>query len=155
MRASLQRVFPDAAIYHIGSTSVRGLSSKDTVDIAVAVPDLLATITPKRLHDLSGLGFQYVPASFADDSDHAFFHHIENDHRMEHLHVMQNESEALRSHLLFRDYLRSHPGAAARYEESKQTLAQRFAEDRDRYVDEKMSIVTELLTEAELWFSAK
>ena len=68
----LRRVFPSAQIEHIGSTSVVGLSSKDTVDIAVGVPGVAECLTGDVLAALAELGFSFVPASFADDPDHAF-----------------------------------------------------------------------------------
>jgi len=54
-------------------------------------------------------------------------------------------------YLLFRDYLRAHPDAAARYEAVKRELAARYPTDRDRYVEEKPTAVIELLTEATRW----
>lgn len=147
----LQSVFPRASVEHIGSTSVPGLSSKDTIDIAVGVTDVVADLTAERIAALDDLGFTFVPASFADDPDHAFFHRIIHNHRTEHVHVLRAGSDAWQERVLFRDFLRACPDAVARYEAVKRDLAGRFAEQRDEYVQRKQPVVEALLTEARAW----
>jgi hypothetical protein len=89
-KRELRLVFPDALIEHIGPTSVPGLSSKDTIDIAVGVPDVIAILVQAALSAMSQQGFEHVPASFAEDPDPAFVHRIINDHRTDHVHVVRS-----------------------------------------------------------------
>ncbi|WAP50451.1 GrpB family protein [Arthrobacter sp. ATA002] len=147
----LREVFPTESIDHIGSTSVPGLSSKDTIDVLVGVPDVGQALTSTILDRLTVLGFEYVPASFDDDDDHAFLHRIIGEHRSDHVHVMQLGSDALQGRLLFRDYLRATPTARAKYEWAKKDLAVRFAEHRDDYVKRKQPIVEALMEQARAW----
>jgi GrpB-like predicted nucleotidyltransferase (UPF0157 family) len=49
--------------------------------------------------------------------------------------------------LRFRDYLRTHPGAARRYEQLKRAAAARHGHDIDGYSDEKAAFVQEALAE--------
>ncbi len=49
-----------------------------------------------------------------------------------HLYLCVPESSGLRDHLLFRDYLRSHPEVAQRYSAFKRSLARRYRGDRNR-----------------------
>ncbi len=135
-------------IEHIGSTSVPGLGSKPTIDILVVVgsADLAAAVPV-----LQALGYLHVPESFADDPDHAFLHRLRAGKRTHHLHLVSASSPLPDRYLLFRDYLRAHPAAAARYEAVKRELAARYPTDRDRYVEEKPVVVVELLTEATRW----
>jgi GrpB-like predicted nucleotidyltransferase (UPF0157 family) len=147
----LRLVFTDASIEHVGSTSVPGLCSKDTIDIVVGVGAVAPALTRARITLLAEHGFEYVPTSFAGDPDHAFFHRIVEDHRTEHVHVMRTGSPGHEDHLLFRDYLRTHPDAVARYEAAKRDLADRFARRRDDYLEQKQAVVEALMVEARAW----
>jgi GrpB-like predicted nucleotidyltransferase (UPF0157 family) len=53
--------------------------------------------------------------------------------------------------LLFRDYLRSDPGAAERYAAVKQELAQPLRHDRYAYVAAKTPRIWELIQRADEW----
>lgn len=149
--SELRTVLPDAVLEHVGSTSVPGLSSKDTIDIAAGVRRVADILVPRVLADLAMLGFEYAPASFADDPDHAFFHRIVDDHRTDHLHVVPRGSAVLDEYLLLRDFLRAVPGATARYETAKVALAQQYARNRSEYVDRKQDFVELLIAEAQRW----
>ena len=149
----LRSVFPQASIEHVGSTSVPGLASKDTVDVAVGVPSLSHALDDGHIDLLRALGFEYISASFVDDPDHAFLHRIVEDRRTDHVHVVKLGSSVWIDYLLFRDYLRATPEALSRYEQAKRELAARYAKQRDRYVSEKQPIVEALMTEARSWQS--
>ena len=58
-----------------------------------------------------------------------------------------------RSHLLFRDYLRTHDEVAAEYGALKQQLATEHANDRMAYTDMKGSFIRDALVDAEEWAS--
>lgn len=149
--AEIHAVLPDAVIEHVGSTSVPGLSSKDTIDVAVGVLDVEEAVDPEVLAVLVVAGFVHVPASFASDPDHAFLHRIIRDHRTDHVHIMRRGSATLEGQLLFRDYLRAVPEAARRYESVKLDLARQYADHRSAYVDQKQEVVDHLMVEARAW----
>jgi len=92
-----------------------------------------------------------VPASFADDPEHLFLHRLRGEKRTHHLHLVAATSPLPTRYLLFRDYLRAHPDAAAGYEAVKRDLAARYPTDRDRYVEEKPAAVVALLADAADW----
>ncbi|WP_420114716.1 GrpB family protein [Pseudactinotalea sp.] len=150
-RAQLAATFPAAEIEHIGSTSVSGLSAKDTIDVAVGVPDVTTALSPAILAELAALGFTHRPSSFADNPDHAFLDRIVADHRTDHVHVMTLDSATYRDRLVFRDYLRASPEVVARYEDRKRDLAEHYAEQRSEYVDRKSLVVDELMRGARAW----
>lgn len=150
-REELVGVLPGALIEHVGSTSVPRLSSKDTIDLVAGVVDVDAAMRPATLAALRTLGYDFVPASFADDPHHAFFQRVVADHRTEHLHVMTLGCEPMTDHLLFRDFLRADPDARARYEQAKQHLFRVHRDERDEYVLRKSPIVEALLAEARQW----
>lgn len=150
-KMELRKAFPTDLIEHVGSTSVPGLSSKDTIDVVVGVPDVVRTLNPRTLSKLSVLGFEYIPCSFAANPDRSFLCRIIEDQRTDHVHVMRLGSDELRGHLLFRDYLRAIPAAVIEYEQAKQELVARFYNRRDDYVVQKQPVVEALMEKARAW----
>jgi GrpB-like predicted nucleotidyltransferase (UPF0157 family) len=66
-----------------------------------------------------------------------------------HLYVCAADSAELRRHLLFRDYLRSHPEDARAYGELKQASARRFPDDIESYMAAKDALVKDILRRAQ------
>jgi len=125
-------------INHIGSSAVKGLISKPTVDILLEVKkdcDL-----PRLIDDLSTLGWGvmkkedepikltlnkgYTPDGFAE--------------KVYHLHLRYYDDW---DELYFRDYLIEHNDVASEYGNLKLNLHSSFEHDRDRYTDEKSDFV--------------
>ena len=122
------------AVDHIGSTSVPGLGAKDVIDLQVTVPDLAAADRIAEL--LAAAGFPRVPGVNRDtptppETDSARwqkrFHANADPGRDVNVHVRAVNSPGWRYALMFRDWLRADPGAAARYAEHKNALANQFA----------------------------
>lgn len=61
-----------------------------------------------------------------------------------HLYVCDKESEELRRHIAFRDYLREHEGVAVEYGYLKEELA-REAKSRRSYSEGKTAFITNIL----------
>jgi len=133
--ARLEAALGDMAlrIDHIGSTSVPELAAKDVIDVQVTV----ATLQPERLvQQMSHAGFKasrgaeieydHTPSG-ADASQCAEWAKLSfsapSDSRPVHIHVRAAGKANQRYALLFRDYLRTHPRAAAAYAELKRRLA--------------------------------
>ena len=64
-----------------------------------------------------------------------------------HLYLCSQDSEELRRHIIFRDYLRRHPNEVALYGSLKLTLATSVT-DRAAYMDGKDATVKEILARA-------
>jgi GrpB-like predicted nucleotidyltransferase (UPF0157 family) len=62
-----------------------------------------------------------------------------------HLYLVVAGSQPYRDHIDFRDFLRTHPGRAARYGEVKRRLAVLLETDREAYVHGKAEMITEFL----------
>jgi GrpB-like predicted nucleotidyltransferase (UPF0157 family) len=105
------------AIEHVGSTAVPGLAAKPIIDIDLIVADSAAEAT--YVPHLERTGFRLVLRE-------PFWHQ----HRMltrtdpaVNLHVFSpNAPEHIR-HLIFRDWLRTHPSDRVLYETAKRTIA--------------------------------
>ena len=67
-----------------------------------------------------------------------------------HLHIVLEDSEHHRNHILFRDYLRRHPDTAREYADLKIGMAKRFSNDRFAYTDSKTAFITKVITKAKL-----
>jgi GrpB-like predicted nucleotidyltransferase (UPF0157 family) len=132
-------------IEHVGSTSIPGIAAKPIIDIQVSVPDV--TDEARFVPQIESVG---VPLRMREpDLGHLYFRN--SDPRTVHIHVCEAGSKWERVHLLFRDYLRAHPGAARAYEELKRAAAATYRHDRIAYTESKGPFVDSILSEAEEW----
>ncbi len=65
-----------------------------------------------------------------------------------HVHVCDKDSPWERERLAFRDFLRTHPEAAAAYAALKQGLAAEFGGDRGAYTDGKTAFIQGVIATA-------
>ena len=137
-------------IEHVGSTSVPGLAAKPIIDLDVVIesPRLL----PLVVEGLRTLGYSHegdggIPGreAFRRESATVPAGGSGRVWPAHHLYVCPSESEELGRHLRFRDYLRSNPDSAARYEALKRDLAHRYPNDIDSYIAGKSAFVEGIL----------
>ena len=122
-------------IEHIGSTAVPGMSSKPTIDILMVFER--ADDVADHLRALADVGYELRPGAFPDRAGHLFMRKVVEGRRLVHLHVLDADSVEIDDYRRFRDALRADPDLAARYQALKVDLAERFGDDRARYVAEK------------------
>lgn len=131
------------SIEHVGSTSVPGLAAKPIVDMDVVVS------TQEDIHTaiqrLAILGYVHEGDLGATDRE-AFI--PPDGVTWHHLYVCTVENAEYKRHILFRDYLRSHPEDVKMYGDLKLELAQRFHNDRKAYSDAKSDFVKGILKRA-------
>ena len=109
-------------IEHVGSTSIRGLAAKPTIDILVGVRDwdeAKITIAP-----LTDIGWGYV-GEHGIPRRHYFRRGAVSGRRTHHLHMLEVAHPEFEAMLSFRNFLRGDPSAAADYERLKLDLARR------------------------------
>jgi GrpB-like predicted nucleotidyltransferase (UPF0157 family) len=128
---------------HIGSTAVPGLDAKPIIDLDVVVADQVAVAG--AISALAAAGWQHegdlgVPGREAFRPPASTTYH--------HLYLVARGSQAHRDHMDLRDFLRAHPGEAARYARLKHLLAPLVQTDRTAYVTGKANLIAELLTQA-------
>lgn len=129
------------AIEHVGSTSVNGLSAKPIIDIDIVIPnydcfEMIAEI-------LSEIGYQHEGNLGIKDRE--AFKYIDKAHLMKHhLYVCPKDSEELKRHLVFRDYLRTHLEDAAEYSKIKQEAAALYPTDIDAYIEFKSPCIEKI-----------
>jgi GrpB-like predicted nucleotidyltransferase (UPF0157 family) len=135
----------DAAVEHVGSTSVPGLAAKPIIDIAIGVRGDIAIDRIIRL--LEPLGYIYRRDEGASGG-HLFV--VDEDgqpgHRIAFVHVVAIDDPQWSRYLAFRDRLREDPDARAAYERLKRQLAAEFPRDRVGYTAAKEAFIQGLLT---------
>jgi GrpB-like predicted nucleotidyltransferase (UPF0157 family) len=144
---------------HIGSTSIPNLAAKDVIDVQVTVADL----DPPQpiVETLTGLGYTWLDHITGDHippgSDippermRKIYFNRRNTLPQINLHVRMSGTPNQRYPLLFRDYLRAHPLAAAAYAEVKRQLAAHAPTDWDLYYDIKDPICDIIMAAADDW----
>jgi GrpB-like predicted nucleotidyltransferase (UPF0157 family) len=145
---SLKNIFGDEIIKceHFGSTSVHGLKAKPVIDMLCIVKDIdkIDSFNEK----MDSLGYD-VAGEWGIPGRRLFRKGGEN--RTHHIHFYQLDNSQIDRHLIFRDYLRSHPEEVAKYSRFKEELAERF-EHTSEYSPAKKAFVSEMEKQALLWF---
>ncbi|WIG20198.1 GrpB family protein [Bacillus anthracis] len=139
------------SIEHVGSTSIKGLAAKPVLDIDIVIEDY--GVFPKVVTKLEAIGY-YHQAEWSYKGREAFGRKDafvpwdgESTGWMEHhLYVCDKESEELRRHIAFRDYLREHEDVAVEYGHLKEELA-RETKSRTSYSEGKTKFITNILEE--------
>jgi len=150
MRARLAAALGNTArrIDHVGSTAVPGLAAKPVIDIQVSVPDVEDEAAFRAPIEAQGFGLRWI------DLGHRYFRPPPPLPRDYQVHVCTIGSDWERVHVLFRDYLRSHPATAAEYERLKRGLAARHTWDRIGYNEAKGPFIETVVARAEEWATA-
>lgn len=151
-KAFLESVFSPFVfrISHIGSTAVKGLVSKPTVDIPAEIYESADTAAAEK--ELTALGYginrpgndivMFVKGYLPDGcAGYAF--HI-------HMRLPGDWGE-----LYFRDYLSENPAVAAEYAALKTRLAEKYRFDRDAYTEAKSAFIRKHTAEARKKYSLR
>ena len=143
IKIEIERALGDLiiGIEHVGSTSVEGMSAKPCIDIDVIIKDY--TVFDAVVSKLASIG--YIHEGDLGIKDREAFKYTDKPHLMSHhLYVCPQNSEELRRHITFRDFLRSNAEAARKYSSVKETAAELFPNDIDKYIEYKSPCIEEL-----------
>ncbi|MCM3127952.1 GrpB family protein [Paenibacillus provencensis] len=133
------------SIEHFGSTAVPGLKAKPVIDMMCIVSQIDRI---DRFNDtMQSLGYD-VAGDWGIPGRRLF--RKGGEHRTHHIHFYQEGNPHIERHLIFRDYLRSHPEEAESYGRFKEELAQRY-EHTSEYSPAKKAFVTEMEQHALAW----
>jgi GrpB-like predicted nucleotidyltransferase (UPF0157 family) len=129
---------------HIGSTSVPHLSAKPVIDIIAGVVDkmtadkIIEAMLPQR----------YTHISPSDNPDWFYCICRAGKGVRFHLHLVRYGSQFHQKHILFRDWLRTHPDDARKYYELKLDLAKKYRHDTIAYADAKTDFINCIVEKA-------
>jgi len=131
-----------AAIEHVGSTAVVGLSAKPIIDVMAAVRylDAVDPFLPK----LAGIGYQLQDTAMPN---RLLLLRAVPGLPTSHLHVVTVDGWDTRNQRLFRDHLRDHPDLATEYGQLKAELAG-SSTDGDEYTSAKTEFVQRVVDAA-------
>ncbi|WP_391202421.1 GrpB family protein [Psychrobacillus sp. L4] len=134
-------------IYHIGSTSVNGLSAKPIIDIMPVVRDI------NNIDAFNGamIAIGYEPKGENGLPGRRYFQKG-GDNRTHHVHIYEMDNPEIERHLAFRDYLRTYPEVANDYGQLKEMLAKQFPYDIESYIVGKEQLATEIEEKAIQWY---
>ena len=114
-------------IHHVGSTSVPGLDAKDIIDIDIVYQQqddfnkIKAALLKAGYYHNGNQGIEdrevFKRIGLTEPSKNRVLDSINH-----HLYVCPAHSTALKSHLFFRDFLKSHAWARSKYQEIKYEL---------------------------------
>lgn len=134
----------EAAVHHVGSTSIPGIVAKPIIDILV---EIKACRDEKALIDgIVATGYFYTPQQGHPERLHLMFVKGYSLQGMTfpgvHLHIRRWGD---RDEVLFRDYLLRHDEARREYAALKTGLAERFHYDREAYTAGKSAFVRRIV----------
>jgi GrpB-like predicted nucleotidyltransferase (UPF0157 family) len=139
-------------VEHVGSTSVPGLGAKPIIDIMVAIPDI--EDAHRTYRPLESIGYHYLPEYEMYIPERRFFRKINDLGQItHHLHMVEETTDFWDDHILFREYLKTHPTTARNYEAMKRDLAALHA-DRTAFTDAKTPFIQGVLVRARNWREA-
>ena len=140
---TLRRIFGDLvlAIEHIGSTSVQGMAAKPIIDTLILVSDIAPVddFNQKMLQAGYQAMGEYVAAGAR------FFLKERDGVRLFNVHVFPEDHPHVKEMLDVRNYLRTHPEDAKHYGEFKTQLHRKYANDYQRYREEKNVYMKEMM----------
>ena len=135
-------------IEHVGSTSVVGLAAKPIIDIDIIYYNELDF--QKIKEKLINIGYfhngdQGIPGREVFKRKNNLEKHSIMDKHMHHLYVCINDSEELKRHLIFRDFLRENDLAKEEYQKLKIDIAKETKQDRKKYAALKEILAKEFI----------
>jgi len=95
------------------------------------------------------IGYEYVPEYNASMPERRYFRKGPNEpNKHYHLHMVEYGEQFWKRHLLFRDYLRTHPDTASEYYMLKKQLAAKHHQNREAYTNAKTSFIESTISKA-------
>ncbi|KAB8137752.1 GrpB family protein [Gracilibacillus oryzae] len=137
------------SIEHFGSTAVPGMSAKPVIDMMCIVNDINNIDTYNKQMNKQGYD---VAGEWGIEGRRLFRKGGEN--RTHHIHFYQYDNPEIWRHLVFRDYLLSHPEEVKRYTQYKEMLAKKYEYTSD-YSPAKKGFVAEMEKKALAWWKGE
>ncbi len=127
-------------IQHVGSTSIKAISAKPILDVAVQVSSFAAL----NIEGMTRHGYDYRGESSVPGRQ-LFVLRKDGHISLQHIHCYEEGNLGFQNQVRFRDYLNAHPEFARQYDELKRDLAARYPDDRGKYTDGKETFIQSVL----------
>jgi GrpB-like predicted nucleotidyltransferase (UPF0157 family) len=129
----------NVSIEHIGSTAIPELAAKPIIDIDIIFDENVRFAEIKSRLEKTGY-YHHGNQGVADREvfkRNKLLNHQILDPIIHHLYVCPNDSEELRRHILFRDYLIANSEARIEYQKLKYEIAVEADQDKKKYAELK------------------
>jgi GrpB-like predicted nucleotidyltransferase (UPF0157 family) len=134
-------------ISHIGSTAIKGIMAKPTIDILIEVAESFDK--EEFIRSFEAIKYQYIPQP-ENPPPHIMLAKGYSEKGFEgqafHIHVRYKGDW---EEILFRDYLNSNPEIAKEYEKLKLKLAKKHKNNREDYTNAKTEFIQKVMKMAE------
>lgn len=138
----VQKIFAEVrSIEHVGSTSIPGMSGKDSIDVMIVVTDI--SIVDEKVSAMVGVGFRYTGSLLGEGT--RLFRRMDGARLLANVHVFESGNYHVREMVQFRDYMRSNPEAVCEYSELKLSLYSEFPNEYSSYRKQKSAYVQPLM----------
>lgn len=139
---------PYVSIEHIGSTSVPGLYAKPKIDIDVIVKTNQEK--PAVIHDVNLIGYKHI-GDLGITGREAFRYFGTTISLPEHnLYLIEETNIAWLNHKYLREHLRKYEDAKIAYSALKRSLAKKFPNDINAYIDGKTAFILDILEKSNM-----
>lgn len=128
------------AVYHIGSTSVEGLSAKPVIDILLAVFSIDEADKLKKKFENEG--FEWRGEFGIPGRRYVTYNDPQSGDRSCYIHIFESSSLQLEKHLAFRDLLRSNSTIRNSYEQIKLKLFAEYPDGKENYQNGKSDFIS-------------
>jgi len=145
----LKKTFGDTiiAIEHIGSTAIPDILAKPIIDINIGVKSL--EVAGEMKEKFEKLGYEHRPFVSGKTKNVSKWQELyvrgTEAKRTHYVHVTVFGGSYWKNDLLFRDFLRKNPERAKQYVELKKQLAEKYADNRAIYTENKEQFIQETL----------
>ena len=140
---TLKSILGDDAIdiQHIGSTAIPAIKAKPIIDIVVEVTDFDRIMLHNEQLRRKGIFYQ--------DSDVEcqllyVMGDMEADIRTHHIHIVKWNGTEWKNYIHFIDYLKANENMALQYENLKEEMEGRYADDRVAYTNNKQNMINRI-----------
>ena len=131
-------------IEHVGSTSIKGLSAKPIIDIAIGCDDEETVI---KIGDILSK-YNYDVENQMTTKGEIFAGKGDVTCRTHYIHIQKIGSTYWNNFMYFKTYLLDHPETVKEYEELKRELSIKYQDDRKKYTDSKNEFISSILEKA-------
>ena len=137
-------------IEHVGSTAIPGMTAKPIIDLVLVIDKEKSAEIKALLEERGYLheGDKGIKEREAFKLKDGINQCVLATH---HLYVCDRNNEALRNHIAFREFLKTHKEYADKLAALKWELADKYDNDRQLYMDGKAALCDEIMEKALEW----
>ena len=128
-------------VEHVGSTSVEGMSAKPCIDIDVVIKD--GSLLESVVCGLATIGYIHE-GDLGIKNREAFKYEDKPNLQKHHLYVCPQNSDELKRHITFREFLKNNPQYAKKYSVVKSEAAKLYPDDINKYIEYKSGYIEEI-----------